>query len=135
MNQPGCRALLISFILFSKSVESGADGKPQACWLPEVRLSNGSGKLIMETIVETQASSIVQFIAVYEANCMFATCLVALPQDAPNQAPRKTQAAAGAGLTNIMGAVQENGDKLRFVTDQRAWNVNNPKTIKGHEGR
>jgi len=64
----------------------------------------------------------------------FATSLVALPQDAPNQAPRKTQAAAGAGLTNIMGTVQEDGDKLRFVTDQRAWNVDNPETLKGHEG-
>jgi hypothetical protein len=64
----------------------------------------------------------------------FATSLVALPQDAPNQAPPKTQAAAGAGLTNIMGTVQEDGDKLRFVTDQRAWNVDNPETLKGHEG-
>ena len=64
----------------------------------------------------------------------FATSLVALPQDAPNQAPRKTQAAAGAGLTNIMGTVQEDGDKLRFVTDQRAWNVDNPEILNGHEG-
>jgi hypothetical protein len=23
---------------------------------------------------------------------------------------------------------------LRFVTDQRAWNVDNPATLKGHEG-
>ena len=27
-----------------------------------------------------------------------------------------------------------NGDKLRFVTDQRAWNVDNPETLKGLEG-
>ena len=33
-----------------------------------------------------------------------------------------------------MGTVQEGGDKLRFVTDQRAWNVDNPETLKGHEG-
>jgi hypothetical protein len=58
----------------------------------------------------------------------------ALPQDAPNQAPREIRADAGAGLRNIMGTVQEGGDKLRFVTDQRAWNVDNPETLKGHEG-
>jgi len=63
----------------------------------------------------------------------FALSVFALPQDAPNQAPRKTQA-AGAGLTNIMGTVQEDGDKLRFVTDQRAWNVDNPEILRGHEG-
>jgi hypothetical protein len=33
-----------------------------------------------------------------------------------------------------MGTIQEDGDKLRFVTDQRAWNVDNPETLKGHEG-
>src|ERR1700693_3175545 len=65
----------------------------------------------------------------------FTLSVVALSQNAPNQAPRTTQAGrAGAGLTNIMGTVQEDGDKLRFVTDQRAWNVDNPETLKGHEG-
>jgi hypothetical protein len=64
----------------------------------------------------------------------FTSGLAALPQGAPNQAPRKTQAAASVRLTNIMGTVQEDGDKLRFVTDQRAWNVANPETLKGHEG-
>ena len=59
---------------------------------------------------------------------------VALSQDAPNQGPQKTQAAAKARLTTIMGTIQEDGDKLRFVTDQRAWNVDNPETLKGHEG-
>jgi hypothetical protein len=34
-----------------------------------------------------------------------------------------------------MGTIQEDGEKLRFVTEQRAWNVDNPKTLKGHEGR
>jgi hypothetical protein len=33
-----------------------------------------------------------------------------------------------------MGIVSEQGEKLRFVTDQRAWNVDNPETLKGHEG-
>jgi len=66
--------------------------------------------------------------------CFALSVVPALSQDAPTQAPRKTQAAAGTGLTNIMGTVQEGGDKLRFVTDQRAWNVENPETLKGHEG-
>src|SRR4029077_20003633 len=66
----------------------------------------------------------------------FAVSVVALSQSAPNQAPRKIQVAAatGAWLTTIMGTIQEDGDKLRFVTDQRAWNVDNPKTLTGHEG-
>jgi hypothetical protein len=64
----------------------------------------------------------------------FTPSVVALSQDAPTQAPRKTQAVAGLRLTIIMGTIQEDGDKLRFVTNQRAWNVDNPETLKGHEG-
>src|ERR1700730_6582155 len=64
----------------------------------------------------------------------FALSIAALSPDATNQAPRKTQAIAGVRLTTIMGTVQENGDKLRFVTDQRAWNVDNAEILKGHEG-
>jgi hypothetical protein len=65
----------------------------------------------------------------------FTLSVVALSQDAPNQAPRKTQAArAGAQLITIMGTIQEDGDTLRFVTDQRAWNVDNPEILNGHEG-
>jgi hypothetical protein len=67
--------------------------------------------------------------------CFALSVVPALSQDAPNQAPGKTQAAAGARPTTIMGTIQEDGDKLRFVTDQRAWNVDNPETLKGHEGR
>jgi hypothetical protein len=66
--------------------------------------------------------------------CFCLSVVVALSQDAPNQAARKTQAAEGVRLTTIMGTVQENGDKLRFVTDQRAWNVDNAEILKGHEG-
>ena len=65
--------------------------------------------------------------------CFCLTVVVALSQDAPNQAP-KTQAAAGGRLTTIMGTVQEGGDKLRFVTEQRVWNVDNPEILEGHEG-
>ena len=47
--------------------------------------------------------------------------------------PCKVQPTAGAGLATMLGTVQD-GDKLRFVTDQRAWNVDNPETLEGHEG-
>ena len=66
--------------------------------------------------------------------CFCLSVVVSLSQEAPTQAPRKTQAAAGDRLTTIMGTVQEGGDKLRFVTEQRAWKVDNPEILKGHEG-
>ncbi len=59
--------------------------------------------------------------------------VVALSQDASYQAP-KTRADIGARLTTIMGTVQEDGEKLRFVTEQRVWKVDNPELLKGHEG-
>jgi hypothetical protein len=65
--------------------------------------------------------------------CCTQCVVVALSQDAPNQTP-KTRADLGARLTTIMGTVQEDGEKLRFVTEQRAWKVDNPETLKGHEG-
>jgi hypothetical protein len=63
----------------------------------------------------------------------FAAGMVAFAQDSPNQAPQKHQAAR-IQSTSIMGTVSEHGEKLRFVTDQRAWNVDNPETLMGHEG-
>jgi hypothetical protein len=65
--------------------------------------------------------------------CFCLTVVVALSQDAANLAP-KTQAAAGGRLTTIMGTVEERGDKLRFVTEQRAWKVDNPEILEDHEG-
>ena len=65
--------------------------------------------------------------------CFTLSVVVALSQDAPNQPP-KTRADIGDRLTTIMGTVQEDGEKLRFVTEQRAWKVDNPETLKGHEG-
>ena len=59
--------------------------------------------------------------------------IVAAAQDSPIPAPQKHQA-AGIQSTSIMGAVSEPGEELRFVTDQRAWNVDNPETLKGHQG-
>jgi hypothetical protein len=65
--------------------------------------------------------------------CFCLTVVAALSENSPDQAP-KTRAAAGVRLTTIMGTVEEAGDKLRFVTDQRAWKVDNPEILKGHEG-
>ena len=65
--------------------------------------------------------------------CFALTVVVALSQDTTNQAP-KTPADIEARLTTIMGTVQEDGEKLRFVTEQRAWKVDNPATLIGHEG-
>jgi hypothetical protein len=62
--------------------------------------------------------------------CFCLSVVVALSQDVPNQSLWKTQAVAGVRLTTIMGTVQEDGDKLRFVTDQRAWNVDNPEILE-----
>jgi hypothetical protein len=61
----------------------------------------------------------------------FVVSATALTPDVRTHAPRKIQ--ASAGVTTMMGIVQD-GNKLRFVTDQRAWNVDNPETLKGHEG-
>ena len=63
----------------------------------------------------------------------FVVSATALTPHLGNQTPRKIQVPAGAGLTTMMGIVQD-GDKLRFVTDQRAWNVDNPEMLEGHEG-
>ena len=41
--------------------------------------------------------------------CFCLTVVVALSQEAPTQAPRKTQAAAGDRMTTIMGTVLEGG--------------------------
>ena len=65
--------------------------------------------------------------------CFALTVVVALSQDAPYQA-LKNPAEVRAQLTTIMGTVQEDGKNLRFVTEQRAWKVDNPETLKGHEG-
>ena len=62
--------------------------------------------------------------------CFCLSVVDALSQDAANQGPRNTQAAAGTRLTTVVGTVQEGGDKLRFVTDQRAWKVDNPEILK-----
>ena len=62
----------------------------------------------------------------------FAVGVVAVAQDLQNQAPQKHQD-AGMRLTSIMDTVRAAGETLTFVTDQRAWNVDNPETLKGHD--
>jgi hypothetical protein len=63
----------------------------------------------------------------------FVLSVVAFSQDPLNQAPQKQQAAQ-VQSTYILGTVSEQGEKLRLVTDQRAWNVDNPEILLGHEG-
>ena len=63
----------------------------------------------------------------------FVVSVVGLTPHVRNHPPHKIHAVAGAGVATMMGTVQD-GDKLRFVTDQRAWNVDNPETLKGHKG-
>ena len=72
------------------------------------------------------------FLLVFLSLC-FAVGIVAVAQGPPSQAPQKHPAAGGQS-TFIMGTVSEQSEKLRFVTDQRAWNVDNPETLRGHEG-
>jgi hypothetical protein len=66
--------------------------------------------------------------------CFCLSVADALSQDAANQGSRKTQAAPETRLTTIMGTVEEGGAKLKFVTEQRVWNVDNPEILEGHEG-
>jgi hypothetical protein len=72
------------------------------------------------------------FVLAFLSLC-FAASMATVAQDLPNQAPQKHQA-AGMRRTSLMGTVRAGGEKLTFVTDQRAWNVDNPETLKGHEG-
>ncbi|PYV97583.1 MAG: hypothetical protein DMG86_18110 [Acidobacteria bacterium] len=69
------------------------------------------------------------------AMCL-ALSVVAVAQDSPSQAPQKDQAGSTAQLTTLSGTIKAEGDKLTFVndTDQKAWTVDNPGTLKGHEG-
>ena len=62
----------------------------------------------------------------------FSVGIVAVAQNPPNPARQKHQS-AGSQPTSIMGTVRD-GEKLTFVTDQRVWNVDNPETLRGHEG-
>ncbi|HYY70713.1 MAG TPA: hypothetical protein VE734_13370 [Terriglobales bacterium] len=45
--------------------------------------------------------------------------------------------ASAAPLKTIKGTVKTEGEKTTFVSDkdQKSWNVENPDTLKGHEGQ
>ena len=59
--------------------------------------------------------------------------IAALAQDSPNPSSQNHRA-EGEWLTSILGTVRADGQKLTFVTDRRAWSVDNPETLEGHEG-
>ncbi len=61
-----------------------------------------------------------------------ASGIVAVAQSPLNQTPQEHQAVSR--LSTIMGTVRSDGQTLTFVTDLRAWNVDNPEVLKGHEG-
>ena len=64
--------------------------------------------------------------------------VAAFAQDAASSAGAtdKTTASTNAPLKNIKGTVKAEGDKVTFVSDddQKAWTVENPEALKGHEG-
>jgi len=79
---------------------------------------------------ETEIPSMKPFLLIILSVCFVGSATALTPQ-VRTHAPRKVQ--VSAGLSTMMGTVQD-GHKLRFVTDQRAWNVDNPEMLKGHEG-
>jgi hypothetical protein len=62
-----------------------------------------------------------------------ASCIVAVAQSPPSRATHDYRLAANR-LSTILGTVRANGETLTFVTDQRAWGVDNPEILVGHEG-
>jgi hypothetical protein len=73
------------------------------------------------------------FLLVFLFLC-FPVGIVTVAQGPPNQALQRHQAAGIQSTFIIMGTVSEQGEKLRLVTNQRVWNVDNPEILKGHEG-
>ena len=59
--------------------------------------------------------------------------VTAVGQIPPNQVSQEDQV-VGNRTSTILGTVRDGGQALTFVTDERAWNVDNPETLKGHEG-
>ena len=59
--------------------------------------------------------------------------IAALAQDFPNPSPQNHRGQGGR-LTSILGTVRVGDAKVTFVTDRRAWNVDNPEALEGHEG-
>jgi hypothetical protein len=59
-----------------------------------------------------------------------ASGIVAVAQSPLNQATQEHQA-EGSRLSTILGTFRADGQTLTFVTDQRAWSVDNPEILKG----
>ena len=61
--------------------------------------------------------------------------MTAFAQYPPKEPAQKDQAAQ-APLKSIAGTVKAEGDKITFVADndQKAWSVENPEALKGHDG-
>ena len=59
--------------------------------------------------------------------------IAALAQDFPKPSSQNHRG-EGVRLTSILGTVRVEDAKLTFVTDRRAWNVDNPEALEGHEG-
>lgn len=59
-----------------------------------------------------------------------------VPNSAQTSPPGSSQShqAEASGLVSILGIVSERRERLRFVTEQRVWNVDNPEILGGHEG-
>jgi hypothetical protein len=54
----------------------------------------------------------------------------------PSNPPNQNDKASAASEKTIKGTVKAEGDKLTLVSDkdQKAWVVDNPEALKGHEG-
>ncbi|HXU17052.1 MAG TPA: hypothetical protein VN708_18105 [Terriglobales bacterium] len=71
---------------------------------------------------------------------LFLLCMVlstlALAQDTSKSCDMGKASAAKASLQTLKGTVKAEGDKITFVNDadQKAWEVTNPESLKGHEG-
>jgi hypothetical protein len=59
---------------------------------------------------------------------------VSVPAQKSSPASSQSHRAEAGRPMSVLGIVSERGNTLRFVTDQRVWNVDNPETLEGHEG-
>ena len=68
----------------------------------------------------------------------FVLSLTAFAQDTSKDAANSQAAQAAVGaVKTVSGTIKGEGDKLTFVSDndQKAWEVQNPETLKGLEGQ
>ena len=68
----------------------------------------------------------------------FVLSLTAFAQDTSKDAANSQAGqAAAAAVKTVSGTIKAEGDKLTFVSDndQKAWEVQNPETLKGLEGQ